>query len=268
MTFTNWHRAIQEVHQNKHLFESTAIHNKLVATGQVGPSPGKTSEPRVKNIKKLSDKQFINLIKSTLPEVGEVRIIGPNKPGSKSGSYNTFVFTYDGQERGAVLATGVKGRGSKSTISQEVSWLLVLSALYNNKTRKLYTRGNGIIGSDISHLLNYIKFQNVSSNYIVRGELIIYTRDFNKINSNGEYKNARNLLSGIVNAKNVNTKLAMYVKFIGYELLNPVNNTPHQQIEILSCEYNITTPKVSLIEDINKEFCNKGYKKRKSKKVI
>ena len=80
---TDWHRAIQEVHQNKQLFESTAIHNKLVATGQVGPSPGKTSEPRVKNIKKLSDKQFINLIKSTFPEVDEVRIIGANKPGSK-----------------------------------------------------------------------------------------------------------------------------------------------------------------------------------------
>tara|TARA_Y100000817_G_scaffold265271_1_gene220963 strand:- start:471 stop:2003 length:1533 start_codon:yes stop_codon:yes gene_type:complete len=131
---TNWHRALQEVHQNEHLFESTAIHNKLVATGQVGA--GTKSEPRVKNIKKLSDKQFIDLIKSTLPEVGEVRIIGPNKPGSKSGSYNTFVFTYDGKERGAVLATGVKGRGAKSTISQEVSWLLVLSALYNDKTIK------------------------------------------------------------------------------------------------------------------------------------
>ena len=133
---TDWHRAIQEVHQNKQLFESTAIHNKLVATGQVGPSPGKTSEPRVKNIKKLSDKQFINLIKSTFPEVDEVRIIGANKPGSKSGSYNTFVFTYDGQERGAVLATGVKGRGSASTITQEVSWLLALSALYNDNTIK------------------------------------------------------------------------------------------------------------------------------------
>lgn len=127
---TSFHRAIAKVNKNEKLFESTKIHNALVATGQVGP--GKKSEPRVKNIKKLSSGQFVNLIKSTFPEVGEVTIIGPNKPGSKSGSYNTFVFTYDGKERGAVLATGVKGRGSASTVTQEVSWLLVLSALYND----------------------------------------------------------------------------------------------------------------------------------------
>jgi hypothetical protein len=133
---TTFHRAIGKVYENQKLIESTKIHNALVATGQVGPSPGKTSEPRVKNIKKLSDKQFIKLIKDTFPEVGEIRVIGPNKPGSKSGSYNTFVFTYDGQERGAVLATGVKGRGSASTITQEVSWLLALSALYNDNTIK------------------------------------------------------------------------------------------------------------------------------------
>ena len=131
---TSFHRAIAEVYENQELIESRKIHNALVASGQVGSIVGKESEPRLKNIKKLSDKQFVNLIKSTFPEVGEVTIIGPNKPGSKSGSYNTFVFTYDGQERGAVLSQGVKGRGSSSTITQEVSWLLALSAIYNDKT--------------------------------------------------------------------------------------------------------------------------------------
>ena len=48
---TSFHRAIAKVNKNEKLFESTKIHNALVATGQVGP--GKKSEPRVKNIKKL-----------------------------------------------------------------------------------------------------------------------------------------------------------------------------------------------------------------------
>ena len=134
MAFTNWHKAIQKVY-HKDLIESTAIHNTLVATGKVGPT-SKTSEPRVSNIKNLSDKEFIEVIKSAYPEVKDVRIILPNDAGSKSGSYKTFVFTHDGKDVTAVLAGEVKGRGAKATVAQEVSWLLALSALYNDNTIK------------------------------------------------------------------------------------------------------------------------------------
>ena len=125
---TNWHRAIQEVHQIQEAITNTDIHNKLVATGKVGA--GTKSDPRVANINNISSKEFIELIKATFPEVPDVRIILPKDAGSKSGSFDTFIFTLDGRERSAVLAGEVKGRGSSSTVVQEVSWLLVLSAMY------------------------------------------------------------------------------------------------------------------------------------------
>ena len=127
---TNWHRAIQEVHQIQEAITNTDIHNRLVATKKVGA--GTKSDPRVANINNISSKEFIELIKSTFPEVDDVRIILPKDAGSKSGSFDTFVFTLDGKEISAVLAGEVKGRGSKSTVAQEVSWLLVLSAMYDN----------------------------------------------------------------------------------------------------------------------------------------
>ena len=127
---TNWHRAIQEVHQIQEAITNTDIHNRLVATKKVGA--GTKSDPRVANVNNISAKEFIELIKSTFPEVDDVRIILPKDAGSKSGSFDTFVFILDGKEISAVLAGEVKGRGSKSTVAQEVSWLLVLSAMYNN----------------------------------------------------------------------------------------------------------------------------------------
>jgi hypothetical protein len=127
---TNWHRAIQEVHQLQEAITNTDIHNRLVATKKVGA--GTKSDPRVANVNNISAKEFIELIKSTFPEVGDVRIILPKDAGSKSGTFDTFVFTLDGKEISAVLAGEVKGRGSKSTVVQEVSWLLVLSAIYDN----------------------------------------------------------------------------------------------------------------------------------------
>jgi hypothetical protein len=119
----------------QYLVEKTAkraIQTKLVDAGM-----GKVTDPeRVSNPKKISNAAFSKLIKDTLPEVGDIQIIAANEPGSESGSFPTFVFMYDGEERKMVLTAEIKGRGSKGTIAQEVSWLLALSALYNDNTIK------------------------------------------------------------------------------------------------------------------------------------
>ena len=109
----------------------TAVQKKLVDAGM-----GEMTNPeRVSNPKKLSSAAFIKLIKDTF-EVSNVQEIAANEPGSESGSFPTFIFLYDGEERKMVLTAELKGRGSKGTIAQEVSWLLVLSALYNDNTIK------------------------------------------------------------------------------------------------------------------------------------
>ena len=137
LRFTEYiNESLQRDYQIQEATNNTQIHNVLVATGQVGATTSE-SEPRVANIKKLSAEEFIELIKSTFPEVDDVRIILPKDAGSKSGSFDTFIFTLDGRERSAVLAGEVKGRGSSSTVVQEVSWLLVLSAMYVDSESEL-----------------------------------------------------------------------------------------------------------------------------------
>lgn len=50
-----------------------------------------------------------------------------------------------------------------------------ISALYSNESGipKLYTRGNGIIGQDISHLIPYLSLSGISKNVAVCGEIIM-----------------------------------------------------------------------------------------------
>ena len=45
--------------------------------------------------------------------------------------------------------------------------------IYENGGIKIYTRGKGNEGFDISHLAPYIKIPNIKNNVVVRGELII-----------------------------------------------------------------------------------------------
>ena len=46
--------------------------------------------------------------------------------------------------------------------------------VYKNKTKKLFTRGDGKQGTDISSMLSFINFiPDVKNNIVVRGELLI-----------------------------------------------------------------------------------------------
>ena len=91
-----------------------------------------------------------------------------------------------------------------------------ISAYYNSLEGKLYTRGNGTVGSDISHILPYINLPKLETTTNVRGELII-----SKANWNTKYgSNARNVVAGLVNAKVPNKKLLKLVDLVIYQVLD------------------------------------------------
>jgi len=89
--------------------------------------------------------------------------------------------------------------------------------------RKLYTRGNGSVGQDISHLIPYISTipANNGENIVVRGELIISDSDFDK-NFSKEKANARNMVSGLVTTKTIKKEAMKYLHFVAYEVISPV----------------------------------------------
>ncbi len=76
-----------------------------------------------------------------------------------------------------------------------------VSAMYSTEKneRKLYTRGNGTIGQDISHLIPFLRLPN-TPDVTIRGELIMKKTTFiNKYQNN--FSNSRNLVAGLVNQK-------------------------------------------------------------------
>ena len=107
-----------------------------------------------------------------------------------------------------------------------------VSGLYYslNGVRKLYTRGDGTYGQDISHLLKYIDIPNVSD-VIVRGEFIIPKHVFEEKYSD-KFANARNLVAGTVNRKSADKK-AKDIDFVAYEVIDP-EIKPSEQMQMLA----------------------------------
>jgi NAD-dependent DNA ligase len=90
----------------------------------------------------------------------------------------------------------------------------------NDNDIKIYTRGNGIEGQDISHLRNYITFPNVTeTKFAIRGELIISRSNWEKIKDIGS--NARNVVAGAIHSKILNKTILGHIEFLAYDIMYP-----------------------------------------------
>ena len=127
----------------------------------------------------------------------------------------------------------------------------VSAQIYRTPQGKLemYTRGEGTdegnVGEDITHLLEYInagEVENIPKDGSIRGELIMSRKNFNKIKN--KYKNSRNTVSGIVNAKTFDKNIAKMVDFISYSILNPNYKQEEQMKQLKKWEINTVTYKV------------------------
>jgi len=112
-----------------------------------------------------------------------------------------------------------------------------VSALYDGRHHKLYTRGDGIEGQDISHLLPHLGMENLDTECVFRGELIIKKKIFQEKYSD-VYANPRNMVAGLVNKKvnasdNVLKEMLGDINFVVYELVEP-SFAPCVQFEIIS----------------------------------
>lgn len=110
------------------------------------------------------------------------------------------------------------------------------SALYHidkDGNVKLYSRGDGTLGQDISNLIPYIQGLPtiMEPGFTARGEMIISRKNFeSKLKDKGA--NARNMVAGVLNAKFPNLDIAKYIEFVAYELVSP-QLTPDNQFDTL-----------------------------------
>ena len=102
-----------------------------------------------------------------------------------------------------------------------------VSGLYTTEgpNPKLYTRGDGQYGQDVSHLLSVLKLP-LTKGIVVRGEFIIPKEIF-KSKYAAAFANPRNLVSGIVNTKTVDAKTGD-VHFVAYDCIVPELKTSEQ----------------------------------------
>jgi len=90
----------------------------------------------------------------------------------------------------------------------------------NGHILKLFTRGNGQEGKDVSHLIKYFNIPNLNSHseITIRGEILVKQDTYSKLKTTSA--NSRSFASGLVNSKKPD-KTVKYLDFVAYEMLYP-----------------------------------------------
>lgn len=115
-----------------------------------------------------------------------------------------------------------------------------VSALYHED--KLYTRGNGRVGRDISSLLAHINLPKLTKGITVRGELVISKLNFNALVDDGILTHRsipRNTVAGCVNAVKPNHEILPRIDFVAFEIVHPRIPATDQIVQMRNSGFNV-----------------------------
>jgi len=131
-------------------------------------------------------------------------------------------------------------------ISDKLDGISALLLLENNSIN-LYTRGNGTAGSNISHLIPFLGIDSLitkcfsekekEKKIAIRGELLLSKNNFELVKYLGA--NGRNMVSGIVNAKNPDLSILKLIDFVAYEIIEPRLKPEDQMKRLKKCGFKL-----------------------------
>ena len=123
--------------------------------------------------------------------------------------------------------------GKMGVLSWKMDGLTVVATYENGKLKQAVTRGNGVVGEDITHNAPVIHGLPMTipekGKVIVRGEAVIGYADFKKINEtiavDDAYRNPRNLASGSIRQFDPKKCAERHVHFKAFTFVNALDYT-------------------------------------------
>ena len=130
------------------------------------------------------------------------------------------------------------------------------SALYFKN--KLYNRGDGTIGTDLSHMLPYLNLP-ASENY-VKGELVITKKDYAPYQD--QYKTNLSMINGLLNSRSADPEKLRLFKFVAYDLIEEGSNMSSTLKKLKDMKFSI--PKYLETDSLSIEFLSNTFQEFKN----
>jgi len=209
----------------------------------------------------VSDTVYDNLVEIYTKRFGEYKVVGAVVRNNKV-KLSKYMGSLDKVKTQKELDRWIqKNNGDVVVITDKIDGI---SALYDKKT--LSTRGDGVVGSDITYVLPYLKLP--LTDVLVRGEIYMPKSIFNKLYSD-KFSNARNMTAGLLNAssKERDVVALSHLRFLAYEY-DTKKYDMGQQIQLMMLStIGFKTPEPSILSptELTVEILHDLLERRKEK---
>jgi DNA ligase (NAD+) len=167
-----------------------------------------------KNDGEVSDEVYDSLVNTYNLKFGEeYKSVGCTVPFKNKEILPKYMGSLNKAKSKIEVDRWVKKYPSNYVISNKIDGV---SALYSGN--KLWTRGNGIEGTNISHILKYLNMPQINKKCFIRGELYMPKSIFNE-KYKCHFSNARNMVAGLLNplTKQPKSDIIRDLVFMAYE---------------------------------------------------
>lgn len=148
------------------------------------------------------------------------------------------------------------------------------SALYEIKIvggkpdTKLYNRGDGTTGTDLTYLLQYLNLPVLPFSVYIKGELVVDKKDYEPYKQ--DYKTNLSMVNGLVNSLSADPDRLKLIRFIAYDMAFPDNPeitlNSSKTMEYLS-KYGFTVPFNVITPGLTIEWLSALFKQQKQTQV-
>jgi|688.fasta_scaffold03827_17 DNA ligase (NAD+) len=205
----------------------------------------------------------------TFPDNGYFKAVGSTVRGAEIKHANPVGGLNQIHEGELQKSWLTKHRKKQHVVSEKLDGASATLTYVGGKLRCAATRGDGVYGKDITrHVLNIPNIpKEISSNDVfdIRGELIIRKLNFEAIKfvllktKGREYKNLRNTVNGLLNAKDIPDQAYCFIEFVAYDISGSKTDKT-AQFDRLD-EFGFQTPKymytTTIVEEILTNILNR-----------
>jgi NAD-dependent DNA ligase len=210
----------------------------------------------------VSDETYDELIDMYEAKYGPYTIVGAEPTGEKV-QLPHYLGSLRKIKKDNELTTWLEAYPGPYIVEDKIdglTLLLVSTTTMGRRVTSLYTRGGGYRGLDVSHLLQYMRLPHINVDIAVRGEVVLTKEAFARVGAG--FKNARNLVSGIVNAKKqFNPTIARELSFYAYRIMNKAMTAEDDIKELQTMGFSVPNPVAA--QTLSKDILENYFKQRK-----
>lgn len=212
----------------------------------------------------ISDENYDHLIRLYEERFGKRKVVGSD-PTNREVQLPIAMMSLDKIMKEKELNNFMKKNPGPYVVMDKINGNAGLYEVANG-TPRLYNRGNGTVGSDLSHVLVYLNLPVLPFDVHVKGELVIDKKDYEKYKD--DYRTNLSMVNGLLNSIHPDPERIRYMRFIAYDMSFP-NNTnielkPSETLRYL-VKYGFKIPFNYITEKLSIPWLSAFFKQQKEK---